>query len=94
MNAATAIEPVTALKTRSAQLIRKAYDSGQPIVITQNGKATAVLQDIETYEEQRHALLLLKLLSQGDQELRRGKGVKHATARKRFEKSLKELRNA
>lgn len=94
MNAATAIEPVTALKTRSAQLIREARDTRQPIVITQNGKATAILQDIETYEEQRNALLLLKLLSQGDQELRRGKGVKHSTARKRFEKTLKELRNA
>ena len=94
MNAATAIEPVTALKTRSAQLIRETRDSGQPIVITQNGKATAVLQDVETYEAQRHALLLLKLLSQGDQALKRGEGVKHSTARKRFEKTLKELRNA
>ena len=93
MNAATAIKPVTALKTRSAQLIREACDSKQPIVITQNGQATAVLQDIETYEEQRHALLLLKLLSQGDQELQHGKGMKHSTARRHFEKMLKELQN-
>ena len=94
MNMATAIEPVTELKKRSAQLIRDARDSGQPIVITQNGKATAVLQDVETYEEQRRALLLLKLMAQGDQELKRGKTVNHATARKRFEKKLKDLRDA
>ena len=94
MNVATAIEPVTVLKTRSAQLIKEARDSRQPVVITQNGKATAVLQDVETYEEQRRALLLLKLMAQGDRELKRDKAVRHATARKRFERKLKELQNA
>ena len=94
MNMATAIEPVTELKTRSAKIIKEARDSGQPIVITQNGRATAVLQDVETYEEQRRALLLLKLMAQGDQELTRGRTVDHASARKRFEKKLKDLRDA
>ncbi|NKB16781.1 MAG: type II toxin-antitoxin system prevent-host-death family antitoxin, partial [Sphingomonadales bacterium] len=43
MKYSEAIEPVTTLKTKSAELIRRARESGQPIVITQNGKATAVL---------------------------------------------------
>ena len=94
MNMVTAIEPVTKLKTRSAQLIRNARDSGQPIVITQNGRATAVLQDVETYEEQRRALLLLRLMAQGDRELRQGMVISHAAARKHFEKKLKDLRDA
>ncbi len=94
MNLVTAIEPVTMLKTRSAQLIREARNSRQPIVITQNGKATAVLQDVESYEEQRRALLMLKLMAQGDQELKQDKAVPHETARKRFEKTLKELSDA
>ena len=58
MDLGTAVEPVTELKTRSAQLIKKARTSGQPIVITQNGKATAVLQDVESYEEQRRVVNL------------------------------------
>jgi len=94
MNVATAIEPVTVLKTRTAQLIREARNSGQPVVITQNGKATAVLQDVETYEEQRRALLLLTLMSQGDQELRKGKAVPHSAARQHFEKKLKGFQDA
>ncbi|MBN2685293.1 MAG: type II toxin-antitoxin system Phd/YefM family antitoxin [Pontiellaceae bacterium] len=94
MNVATAIEPVTALKTKSAQLIKEARDSGQPVIITQNGKASAVLQDVESYEEQRRALLMLKLLSQGDQEIVRGKGVKHSDVRQRMEKQLKEMQIA
>lgn len=94
MNTATAIEPVTALKTKSAQLIKAARESGQPVIITQNGKASAVLQDVESYDEQRRALLMLKLLSQGDQEIVRGEGVKHADVKRNLEKKLKEMRDA
>ena len=94
MNAATAIEPVTVFKTRSAQLISKARSARQPIFITQNGKATAVLQDVETYESQRQTLLLLKLMTQGDQEVKRGMTLDHAKARKHFANTLRELQHA
>lgn len=86
------IEPVTTLKTRSAELIRRARDTGQPIVITQNGKATAVLQDVESFERQRKALLLLRYLAQGEEEVRIGKGVSQPRALRHFEKKLKALR--
>ncbi len=55
MNYIEAIEPVTNLKSKSAELVRRARETGQPIIITQNGKATAVLQDVETYQRQRQA---------------------------------------
>lgn len=93
MNNATSIEPITALKAHSAQLIRRVQATGQPIVITQNGRATAVLQDVERYEEQRRTLLLLKALAHGDQELRRGEGISHAEALKHFDETLKGLGN-
>ncbi len=94
MNMETAIEPVTVLKTQSARLIREARRTGQPVVITQNGRATAVLQDVETYEEQRRSLLLLKLMAQGDHEIEKGRSVSHTAARKRLERKLKGLRSA
>ena len=94
MDLRTAVEPVTELKTRSAQLIKKARTSGQPIVITQNGKATAVLQDVESYEEQRRALLLLKFLAQGDKELKGNRGVRHAAAKRHFDTTLRNLARA
>ena len=92
MKYSEAIEPVTTLKTRSAELIRRARDTGQPIVITQNGKATAVLQDVESFDRQRKALLLLRYLTQAEDEIRSGKGVPHAKAVRHFERKLKELR--
>lgn len=92
MKYSESIEPVTTLKTRSAELIRRARDTGQPIVITQNGKATAVLQDVESFERQRKALLLLRYLAQAEEEVRRGKGVPHGKAIRHFEKKLRNLR--
>lgn len=89
MNYAKGIEPVTALKTKSAELIRKTRKSGQPIIITQNGKPTAVLQDVESFQRQREALALLKLLAAGDRELGEGKALTHDDVMRRVERRLK-----
>lgn len=93
MKYSEAIEPVTTLKTKSAELIRRARESRQPIVITQNGKATAVLVDVESFERQREALLLLRYLAVGEEEIARGEGVTHKKALHHFERKLKELRS-
>lgn len=88
------IEPVTVLKTRSAELIRRARETGSPVIITQNGRATAVLQDIESFQRERHALLLLRALVQGDQAYQEGRSLSHSEARKRVQDALAGLRAA
>jgi prevent-host-death family protein len=62
------IEPVTSLKRGAAELIARARERHSPIVITQNGKPTAVLQDVASYQRQRRALHLLKLVAQGERD--------------------------
>ena len=93
MNFKEAIEPVTVLKTKSAELIKRARETGQPIVITQNGKATAVLQDVESFQRQRDALLLLKLLSDRDAEVRAGHTVSHDEAIRQLDDLMAEISN-
>jgi prevent-host-death family protein len=73
MDLSSDIEPVTALKRSAADLIARATDRHSPIVITQNGKPTAVLQDVHSYQRQQRALHLLKLLAQGEQDHRAGR---------------------
>ncbi len=80
MKYSESIEPITTLETKSAELIRRAKETGQPIVITQNGKATAVLVDVESFEREREALLLLRHLAAGEGEIGGGKGVPHQEA--------------
>ena len=91
MNYADGIEPVTVLKTRSAELIRQARETGQPIIITQNGKPTAVLQDVESFQRQREALILLKILVKGDHELGDGRRISHDDVLARIEHKLNDL---
>jgi prevent-host-death family protein len=91
MDLPDAIEPVTVLKTRSAELIRRARETRQPVIITQNGKATAVLQDVDSYQRQRQALLLLKYVALGEKDLRDGAVLSDADAHTHFHDKLKSL---
>lgn len=77
------IAPITELKRDAAALIEQAHDQRSPIVITQNGKATAVLQDVESFEEDRRAFALLKLALEGDAEIAAGHGLTLAKHRQR-----------
>lgn len=82
------IKPVTYMKTRSAELIDTVTRRRTPIVITQNGEAKVVVQDIRSFERDREALLLLKLLSQGVEAADRGEGVDQETFFRQLEKRL------
>ncbi|MCX4241700.1 type II toxin-antitoxin system Phd/YefM family antitoxin [Paraliomyxa miuraensis] len=88
------IEPVTVLKREAAVLISRARERATPIVITQSGKPTAVLVDVESYERDRSAFLLLKLMAQGERDYTEGRTVSHAEARKEFHQQLAELRES
>ncbi len=64
------IQPVTSLKTGTARLLRAVNETRRPVVITQSGEPKGVLLDFETYEELREATLLLKLIAQGEADVR------------------------
>ncbi len=73
MKISTDIRPVTYLKSKAADMLRQVNDTHRPIVITQNGEPKAVLQDPESYENMRNTIGLLKLISLGEEEIRKGK---------------------
>ena len=67
------IRPITYLKTRAADLLKQVNETHRPVVITQNGEPKAVLQDPQSYESMRNALGLMKLVSQGEEDIRKGR---------------------
>ena len=71
------IKPITYLETRAEELLATVNETRRPMVITQNGEAKGVLLDVATYEELRDATLLLKLVAQGDEDVRQGRTVPH-----------------
>lgn len=72
MKISTDIKPITYLKSHSADMLKQVNETHRPIVITQNGEPRAVLQDPESYENMRNAIGMLKLISQGEDDVRKG----------------------
>jgi len=90
MNITSDIKPVTYLKSKAADLLNQINETHRPVIITQNGEPRAVLQDPESFENMRNAIGLLKLLSQGESDLRNGKVKSQEEVFKGIEKALKE----
>jgi len=70
------IRPVTYLKSHAADLLAQINETRRPVVITQNGEPRGVLQDPESYERMRRAIGLLKLLAQGEDDIRAGRALR------------------
>ena len=73
MRYSTRIKPISYLKANAAEVLENIREVREPLVITQNGEARAVLQDVESYEATQETLALLKLLALGNQQVAEGK---------------------
>lgn len=73
MRYSSRIKPISYLKANAAEVLDNLQEAREPIIITQNGEAKAVIQDIVSYEETQETLALLKLLALGRQEAEAGK---------------------
>jgi len=80
MHYSTQIKPISYVKANAAQVLRELTESRDVLVITQNGEATAVMQDIASYEADQQALALLKILAMGNQLIENGKVIRAADA--------------
>lgn len=75
MRYSTQIKPISYVKSHAAELLDRITEEREPIIITQNGEARAVLVDVHSYEQMRESLALLKLLSQAEKEIEDGNTV-------------------
>lgn len=88
MNITRDIKPVTYLKSKAADLLKQINVTHRPVIITQNGEPRAVLQDPESYENMRNAIGILKVLSQGESDIKNGKIKSHEEVFNEIESSL------
>jgi prevent-host-death family protein len=73
MRYSTQVKPISYLKAHAAQVLAQIAQDREPLVITQNGEARAVLQDLASYEATQDTLALLKILALGNQDIAQGK---------------------
>jgi len=70
MKASEAIKPISYIKAHASEIIRDIIYSNKTLVITQNGEAKAILQDIKKYERTQESLALLKILALSSKSLK------------------------
>ena len=68
------IVPISDLRQGAAALLKKVKDSREPIVVTQRGRAAAVLLSVDEYERREKDKEILKMLVQGEKEIAAGVG--------------------
>ena len=67
------IKPISYLKAHAAEIVRTLGQNREPLIITQNGEAKVVIQDIESYEQTQETMALLKILALGNRQVEEGK---------------------
>lgn len=73
MRYSSQVKPISYLKANAAEVLVRLAEQREPLVITQNGEARAVLQDVASFEETQETLALLKVLALGNQDVAAGK---------------------
>jgi prevent-host-death family protein len=73
MKLSSQIKAISYLKAHAAEIVRSLAEQGEPLVITQNGEAKVVMQDIKSYEQTQETMAVLKILALGTRQIEEGK---------------------
>jgi prevent-host-death family protein len=73
MRYSSQVKPIAYLEANAAEVLTRLGEQGGPLVITQNGEAKAVLQDVVSFEETQETMALLKILALGSQDVAAGR---------------------
>ena len=82
------IRPISYVKTHTAEIMRQVREKNNPMVITQNGEAKAVLMDVKQYQTIVNAINLMKIISIGENDLKNGKIYTHENLQKKIKAIL------
>ena len=85
MKLSEAIRPISYFKAHASEVLRDITEGNKTMIITQNGEAKAVLQDVRSYEQTQESLALLKILALSNKSMNEGRY-------KPLEKSFKDIR--
>ncbi len=82
------IRPISYIKAHTAEMVKQVEEKRNPIVITQNGEAKAVLLDVESYQNLIDAVTLMKVISIGENDFKNGDTVAQEELDGRIERLL------
>jgi prevent-host-death family protein len=90
MRYSTQIKPISYIKSHAAEILDRLTEDKEPIIITQNGEARAVLVDVRSYEQSQETLALLHILAIGEKQVEAGDTYPLADAVGKLRKRIKD----
>jgi len=94
MNLKDDIRPISYIKTNAADMLRRVNDTHNPIIITQNGEAKAVLLDTESYQSMKNSIGILKILSQSEKNIDKNELYTQESVFSELDEKLSELKKS
>jgi len=91
MKLSTAIKPISHIKSHASEIITEISETGNPVVVTVNGEARVIIQDIKEYEKDRESMAILKILAMGRKDMLEGR---HKPLDLAFVELKKKIRSA
>jgi prevent-host-death family protein len=82
------IKPISYVKAHTADILKQIEEKNNPVVITQNGEAKAILMNVNYYQNIMDAINLLKILSIGENDIKNGRILSEEEMDRRIEKIL------
>jgi prevent-host-death family protein len=82
------IKPISYVKSHTAEIMKQIEEKNNPVVITQNGEAKAVLMDVKQYQNIIDSINLLKILSIGERDIKNKRTYTHDEVQKRIKAVL------
>jgi len=81
-------ELVTTLKRQATQILSDLHDSGEPVLITEHGKPSAYLIDVDSYEFMQNRMAILEGIARGERALLEGRTYTQSEAKIKMNKWL------
>ena len=81
-------ELVTTLKRQATRILSDLRRSGEPVLITEHGKPSAYLVDVESYEQMQSRMSILEGIARGERAILENRTFSHAEAKRRMKKWL------
>lgn len=72
------IVPVSELKAHMKAILKRVTQTGQPVLVTQNGHSTVLIVDVGSFQKQQDKLKILEEIAKGEREILEGEGISHA----------------
>lgn len=72
MKLSTNVKPISYLKSHAAEIVKEITETREPLLITQNGVSSLVVQDVVSYEQTQQTMALLKIIAIGRRQIEQG----------------------